>query len=98
MVDKHITCDWSYSVQFCNCLQFGEHVDVDRVAIKLSPDHSNGNTYIQQFENWSLNPDTDVYGFVDSVDNTKHINHSEDIIEMKNYPFKSSSDAFHSLR
>ena len=43
IVDKHITCDWSYSVQFC--------VDVDRVAIKLSPDHSNGNTYIQQFEN-----------------------------------------------
>ena len=62
---------FSYSVQFYNCLQFREHVDADRVAIQLSPDHSNGNTHIQQFKNCSVNPDTDVYDFVDSVDNTK---------------------------
>ena len=47
MVDKHITCDWNCSIQFYNCLQFEERVDADRVAIQLSPDHSNGNTYIQ---------------------------------------------------
>ena len=38
-----------------------------------------------------------MYGFVDSVDSTKHINHSEDIIEMKNHPFESGSDVFYSL-
>ena len=97
MVEKYITCDWIYSVQFYNCLQFGERVDADRVAIQLSPDHSNGNTHIQQFENFSSNPDIDVYGFVDSVDSTRNINHSEDIIEMKNYSFESGSDTFHSL-
>ena len=47
MVNKYITCNWSYSVQFYNCLQFGERVDANRVAIQLSPDHSNGNTHIQ---------------------------------------------------
>ena len=50
MVDKHITCDWNYSIQFYNCLQFEERVDADRVAIQLSPDHSDGNTNIQQYE------------------------------------------------
>ena len=71
MVDKHITCDWIYCVHCYNCLQFGERVDTNRVTIQLSPDHSNGNTHIQQFENCSTNSDTDVYGFVDSVDNAK---------------------------
>ena len=41
MVEKYITCDWIYSVQFYNCLQFGERVDADRVAIQLSPEDSN---------------------------------------------------------
>ena len=59
MVDKHITCDWNYSVQFYNCLQFGERADADRVAIQLSPYHSNGNTHVQQFESCSSNPDTE---------------------------------------
>ena len=97
MVDKHITCDWNYYVQFYNCLQFGERVDADRVALQLSPDHNNGNTHIQQFENCSSNPDIDVSGFVDSVDNTKGINHSKYIIELKNYYFESGSDVFHLL-
>ena len=97
MVEKYITCDWIYSIQFYSCLQFGERIDANRVAIQLSPDHSNGNTHIQQFKNYSSNPDTDVYGFVDSVDSTRNINHSEDIIEMKNYYFESGSDVFHSL-
>ena len=47
MLDTYITYDWSSSVQFYNYLQFEERVDADRVAIQLSPDHSNGNTYIQ---------------------------------------------------
>ena len=34
---------------------------------------------------------------MDSVDNTKKINHSEDIIEIKVYSFESGSDVFHSL-
>ena len=51
MVDKHISRDWSYSVKFYNCLQFGERIDADRVAIQLSPDYSNGNTHIQRFKN-----------------------------------------------
>ena len=97
MVDKHITCDWNYSVQFYNCLQFGERADADRVAIQLSPYHSNGNTHVQQFESCSSNPDIDVYGFVDSVDNTKNIKHSEKNIEMKDYFFESGSDVFPSL-
>ena len=71
MVNKYITCEWSYSINFYNCLQFGERVDANRVAIQLSPDHKKGNTHIQQFENCSTNPHTDIYGFVDCVDNTK---------------------------
>ena len=51
MVNKYITCDWSYNVQFYNCLQFGERVDANRVDIQLSPDRNNGDTHIQQFEN-----------------------------------------------
>ena len=45
----------------------------------------------------SVNSDTDVYGFTDSVDNTKNINHSEDIIKMKSYYFESGSGIPHSL-
>ena len=88
-VETYITCDWIYSIQFYSCLQFGERPDANRVAIQLSPDHSNGNTHIQQFKNYSSNPDTDVYGVVDSVDSTRNINHGEDIIERKNYSFES---------
>ena len=33
MVDNHIIWDWIYGVQFYNCLQFGERVDANRVAI-----------------------------------------------------------------
>ena len=97
MVNKYITCDWSCSVQFYNCLQFGERVDANRVAIQLFLDHNNGNTHIQQFENCSENSNTDIYGFVDCVNNTKNINHSEDIIEMNKYSFESGSDISHSL-
>ena len=97
MVDKHITCDWSYSIQFYNFLQFGERVDTNRVTIQLLPDHSNSNTYIQQLENFSANLDIDVYGFVDSVDNTKNINHNEEIIDINIYSFESGSDISHSL-
>ena len=97
IVDKYITCDQIYSIRFYNCLQFGKRVDVNRVAIKLPPAHSNGNTYIQQFENCSANSDTDVYSFADSVDNTKKINHIEDIIKINNYSFESGSDIFHAL-
>ena len=67
MVKKYLTCEWSYSINFYNCLQFGERVDANRVDIQLSPDRNNGDTHIQQFENWSANSDTDIYGFVDCV-------------------------------
>ena len=70
MVDKHITCHWSDIIQFYNSFKFGERVDANRIAIELSPDHSNDNIHIQQLENCSANSDTDVYGFVDSVGNT----------------------------
>ena len=38
-----------------------------------------------------------TYDFVDCVDDTKNINHTEDIIEMNNYYFESGSDISHSL-
>ena len=67
MVKKNITCDWSYSVQFYNCLQFGARIDTNRVAIQLSPDHNNGNTHTHQFDNCSANSDTGIYICVDCV-------------------------------
>ena len=71
MVNKCITYDCSYSAQFYNCLPFGERGDANRVAIQLSSDHNNGNVHIQQFESYSTKSNTDIYGVVDCVDNTK---------------------------
>ena len=71
MVEKHTTHDWIYIIQFYNCLHFGERIDTNWVAIKISPDYSKGNTHIQKLEHWSAASDTDVYSFVDNVDKTK---------------------------
>ena len=51
MVDKHITRHWSDIIQFYNSFKVGERVDANRIAIQLSPDHSNDNIHIQQLEN-----------------------------------------------
>ena len=97
MVDTCIACDWSYSVQSYNCLHFGDRVDANQMVIQLSLYYNNGNTHIEKLERCSATLEREVYVFFSSLDNQNTLDHSDDIIELRNNMFDSGGDVNHPL-
>lgn len=78
-LDTHVLCEW-------------ECLDADQMVIQLSLDYSNGNTHMHKLEYNASILQAKVYGFKDSLDNIRHMDHSTDIIRLNNNSFDSGGE------
>ena len=97
MIERHVVLGWCYNIHKYACLQYGEHVDARCATIQLSPGGNNNNTYMQKIQYISPSTGTDVYGFIDSLEETSTLDVNTDSIQLDTNAFPSDSQINHPL-
>ena len=97
MIESHVAPGQCYNIHKYKCLQYGELVDARRVAIQLSPGGNDGNIHTHKIQYTSPSTNIDVYGFIDSLEETSMLDISTDSILLDMNAFPSNDKINHHL-